>query len=210
MAEGDFQKNAFINCPFDVDYEGILQAILFCLIRFGLNPRIATERIDSGEARLAKIEELIEASKYSIHDLSRCQSRVEGEYYRLNMPFELGMDYGCRKYKGAPYAEKRILILEEKSYRYQAAISDLAGRDIQTHEGDYAKAIRIVRNWLVSTGEFEKAPASKVISEYEDFQEWFLEKRLKEGFTEEDLLSMPTPELLDGMKEWADSGRPRS
>lgn len=209
VPDENFSKNAFVNCPFDDDYEPILQAILFCLVRFGLSPRIATERIDSGEARLAKIEELIEASKYSIHDLSRCQSMREGELYRLNMPFELGIDYGCRKYQGKPFDEKCILILEEQPYRYQAAISDLAGRDIQRHGGEYVSAIRVVRKWLVSTGEFEEVPASRVISEYEDFQEWFLEKKMEEGFSPDDFQDMPTTELLAGMKLWADTGMPR-
>ncbi|WP_171171824.1 hypothetical protein [Ruegeria sp. HKCCA0370] len=207
--EDDFSTSAFVNCPFDEDYEPILQAILFCLVRFGLSPRIATERIDSGEARLAKIEELIEASKYSIHDLSRCQSNAVGELYRLNMPFELGIDYGCRKYRGEPFKEKRILILEEQQFRYQAAISDLAGRDIQRHDGEYVTAIRAVRKWLVSSGEFEEVPASRVVSEYEDFQEWFLEKKLQDGYSEDDFKDMPTTELLAGMKEWANSGKPR-
>ncbi len=209
MVEDDFSTSAFVNCPFDEDYEPILQAILFCLVRFGLSPRIATERIDSGEARLAKIEELIEASKYSIHDLSRCQSNAVGELYRLNMPFELGIDYGCRKYRGEPFKEKRILILEEQQFRYQAAISDLAGRDIQRHDGEYVTAIRAVRKWLVSSGEFEEVPASRVVSEYEDFQEWFLEKKLQDGYSEDDFKDMPTTELLAGMKEWANSGKPR-
>ena len=51
----DFSKNVFINCPLDDEYTPLLQAILFCLIRFGFIPRIATERMDSGEIRLDKI-----------------------------------------------------------------------------------------------------------------------------------------------------------
>lgn len=65
----DFYRNAFVNCPFDREYEHILQAILFCLVRFGLRPRIATERSDAGEPRFEKILELIELSRYSVHDL---------------------------------------------------------------------------------------------------------------------------------------------
>ena len=40
-SEGDFERSAFDNCPFDEDYEPILPAVLFCLARFGLRPRIA-------------------------------------------------------------------------------------------------------------------------------------------------------------------------
>lgn len=120
MPAFDFGRNVFVNCPFDQEYEPILQAILFCLVRLGLQPRIATERSDAGEPRVEKIMELIGSSRYSIHDLSRCQAREVGEHYRLNMPFELGVDFGCRHYGGAPFSEKATLILEEQPYRYQA------------------------------------------------------------------------------------------
>ena len=88
--DDDFDRSAFVNCPFDEDYGHILQAVLFCLVRFGLKPRIATERSDAGESRVNKIVNLIRSSKYSVHDLCRCQAQAKGEHYRLNMPFELG------------------------------------------------------------------------------------------------------------------------
>ena len=94
MTTPDFGRSVFINCPLDDEYKPLLQAILFCLIRFGFKPRIATERTDSAESRLEKIKELIRSSKYSIHDLSRCQSSGPREHYRMNMPFELGLDFG--------------------------------------------------------------------------------------------------------------------
>ena len=142
LADPDFSRNVFINCPFDEEYEPILQAILFCLVSLGLRPRIATERSDAGEPRVEKIIQLIRSARYSVHDLSRCQARQRGEHYRLNMPFELGLDFGCRRYGGDPYSEKVILILEEQRYRYQEAISDLAGSDIEAHQGDYNQAVR--------------------------------------------------------------------
>lgn len=209
MVHPNFEKNVFVNCPFDAEYEPILQAILFCLVRFGLSPRIATERSDAGETRLAKIKELIEASKFSIHDLSRCQSREAGEFARLNMPFELGLDFGCQAYFGEPQDQKMILIMEEKPYRYQATLSDLAGSDISVHEGEYAKAIRKVRNWLVGMGTFENVGAARVVGEYEDFLKWFLEEQLKLGSSEEDILDIPTAELLAGMLRWVKIGLPR-
>ena len=95
MPHQSFDTNVFVNCPFDEQYASILQALLFCLLRFNLNPRIATERNDSGEARIDKILKLVQSSRYSIHDLSRCQAQTAGEHYRLNMPFELGIDFGC-------------------------------------------------------------------------------------------------------------------
>lgn len=61
MAQPSFERSVFINCPFDEDYEPILQAILFCVVYLGLHPRIARERNDSAEVRIEKITGLIEA-----------------------------------------------------------------------------------------------------------------------------------------------------
>ena len=197
----------FINCPFDKDYEGILQAILFCVVYLGLVPRIAAERMNSAEMRLTKLSDLIVASKFSIHDLSRCQAEKDGEYYRLNMPFELGLDYGCRQYFGRDRKQKKILILEEQRHRYQAAISDLAGCDIAAHEGDYEKAVRKVRNWLVSEASIAAPGAAKILGAYVDFQEWYYERQLAAGFSDEDIQDYPTKELLGAMQAWVAEGK---
>ena len=181
--------------------------MLFCLVRFGLKPRIATERSDAGESRINKILDLIQSSRYSIHDLCRCQARDEGEYYRLNMPFELGLDFGCRRYGGGRLETKVILILEEQRYRYQAAISDLAGSDIEAHHGDYQLAIRRVRNWLAGMPDFEAIGAARVLADYEDFQEWYYQRQRRHGFSEDDIRDYSTAELLRAMIDWSHSRR---
>ena len=91
MADPPFDRSIFVNCPFDKDYEPILQAVLFSIVYVGLHPRIATERNDSAEIRIEKITGMIEALKSSIHDLSPSQAKKKGEFYRLNMPFEYGI-----------------------------------------------------------------------------------------------------------------------
>jgi hypothetical protein len=182
-----FEESVFINCPFDKDFEPILQAILFCVIYLGFEPRSATESNDSSAVRLDKIRGLIENSKYSVHDLSRCQAKKKGEHFRLNMPFELGMDYGCREFFGNGRETKRLLILEEKPYRYQAVLSDLSGCDIKAHAADFQKAVRHVRNWLVSEANINAEGASRILGAYADFQEWYYEKQLAAGFSDEDI-----------------------
>jgi len=92
--ERTFGKNVFINCPFDEAYRPLLEPLLFTIVSFGYCPRIAAERSDSGESRLSKIAELVAESKYSIHDLSRLKAPKAGALQRMNMPFELGIDYG--------------------------------------------------------------------------------------------------------------------
>ena len=210
MPAADFETSVFVNCPFDPDYAPVLQAVLFCIVYLGFAPRLATERADSGETRIDKIRELIERSRYSIHDLSRCQAMRKGEYYRLNMPFELGIDYACRLYYGQGREAKKILILEERKYRYQASLSDLSGCDIQHHSGDYEKAVRAVRNWLANEADLT-APASgasRILGKYVDFQEWNYERQLAAGFSEADIQDYPTKELLGAMQVWRSAGTP--
>ena len=89
----EFEKNVFINCPFDEDYRQILLGIVFTILYFGYKPRLSSESADSAETRIQKILCLIEESKFGIHDLSRIVSTGKDEHYRMNMPFELGIDY---------------------------------------------------------------------------------------------------------------------
>jgi len=94
----NYDRNVFINCPFDDKYFELLQTLVFTIIYYGFKPRISLKNSDSGQPRLEKIVQLIYDSQYSIHDLSRLQSKSANENYRLNMPFELGIDYGLRKF----------------------------------------------------------------------------------------------------------------
>jgi len=126
----------------------------------------------------------------------------------MNMPFELGLDFGCKKFKGGNRAQKTILVLEEQRHRYDIALSDLSGSDIAAHAGDYQVAIRKVRNWLVSNELEPHDGAAKIVSGYEDFQEWYYEKQEAAGFSEDDILDFPTNELLGAMKEWFERGKP--
>lgn len=207
MADPSFETCVFINCPLDEEYEGMLQAMLFCILYLGFHPRLATERTDSAEDRLGKIVELIEASRYSIHDLSRSVAKVPGEHFRLNMPFELGIDYGCRRYSEGREG-KKILILEDRRYQLKAALSDLAGCDVEAHGGKFEKAVRKVRNWLVSEAGADAVGAAAILGKYADFQQWYYEKQLVAGFSEEDIKDYPTNELLQAMTDWVGAGEP--
>lgn len=208
MPDFDFERCVFVNCPFDNEYEPILHAILFCIVDLGFTPRLAIESQDSGDVRLVKIRALIESSKFSIHDLSRCQARKKGEHFRLNMPFELGIDYGCRQYYGRGREDKRFLILEEQQYRYQAALSDISGSDIQAHKGDYQIAVKKVRDWLVNVAGATIVGPTKIFQDYTDFQEWYWEKMHAAGSSDADIREYPTSEFLAAMHEWIALGKP--
>lgn len=203
----ELREFGFHNCPFDAEFEPILQAMLFCIIYLGMNPRIATEDSNSAELRLRKIVGLIAQSKYSIHDLSRSETRVAGELSRHNMPFELGIDYGCREFSDQ-CRDKKILLLDEKRHRYQASISDLAGCDIKFHSADFEKAIGVVRTWLVAEAGVEPVGTTKIRRKWVDFQEWYIEIQLEAGSSEDDVFEYPTSEMLTFMHRWIAEGEP--
>lgn len=199
----DFEKNVFINCPFDVQYYSLLRPLLFTILSFGFNPKIALERSDSGELRINKIFQLIKCSKYSIHDLSRIQSGKRNKFYRLNMPFELGIEYGSRHFSSNHLREKRCLILEKEKYSYIKALSDLSGVDIKSHKNDPATLVREVRNWFVETVGLQNLKSPTVIwYEFNDFMSAFYVIRQREGFSEDDLSMMPVPEFITFIKDW--------
>jgi len=110
-----FHKNVFVNCPFDSDYLSLLRPLLFTVIDLGFAPKIALESPDSGRPRIDRIITLVQQSKFAIHDLSRLQASKGGELFRLNMPFELGIDIGCRLFKGANGPASDVSSLRRKN-----------------------------------------------------------------------------------------------
>jgi hypothetical protein len=204
--DADFEKNVFINCPFDPAYDSLLRPLLFTILYFKFNPKIASERSDSGEQRINKICELIEVSKYSIHDLSRLKSAKKNEFSRHNMPFELGIDYGSRRFAGKPFDEKKFLILEKERNNYSKALSDLAGVDIKSHNDKPSDIIRAARNWFVETVKLTKLkPATVIWNDFNDFMADFDADRRKDGFEHDDIYKMPIPEFTLFIREWLEA-----
>ena len=197
-----FDRNIFINCPFDDDYLPLLQPLLFTIIYFDYNPRIASESADSGEQRIDKICDLIDRSKYSIHDLSRLRSKTKKEFYRLNMPFELGIDYGCRRFATNHHRDKKFLILEKNRYDYAKALSDLSGVDIKTHEEKPGKIVRATRNWITTLASETIDSSSVVWEQFNLFIEDFYEKRKAENFSDDDIYEMPVSEFIGYIRKW--------
>src|SRR2546423_1738443 len=202
-----FEHNVFINCPFDREYYSLLRPLLFTITYLGFNPRIALESSDSGEMRIEKICALIKSSKYSIHDLSRLKAAKKGEFYRLNMPFELGVDYGARRLTSSRLKTKRFLILEAGSHDYKRALSDISGVDIKSHGNDPIKMVQAIRNWFVETVGLKRVEGPTVIwYRFNDFASDFNAQRSEEGFSKDDLNMMPIPEYIDFIRSWIDLG----
>lgn len=197
-----FDSNVFINCPFDKDFYPLLRLLLFTVYYLGLTPRIALERLDSGEARIQKIVELIQESQYSIHDLSRIKAQQIGEFYRLNMPFELGIDMGCRLFKGTPWSNKKYLILEAERDRYQSALSDLSGSDIAVHNNDPEEIIHVVRNWLNHEANLNAKGPAHISGAFSDFMADNYDELIARGFSPTDIARLPVNELMRYMETW--------
>jgi hypothetical protein len=204
---GTFERNVFVNCPFDAKYLQLLRPLLFTIAILGYQPRIAAERSDSGESRLDKICELIRQSKFSIHDLSRLKAARASELYRMNMPFELGIDYGTRQHGPEFMRRKKHLILGRDLHDFKKALSDLSGVDIKSHQNKRAEIVRAVRDWFYETVGVRDAPYPKVIwFQFNHFTTSLYEARLAEGIPEkdvrEDIAKMPIPEYLSCVADW--------
>jgi hypothetical protein len=201
-----FETSVFINCPFDSDYLPLLRAMLFALVRCGLTPRIATERADSGEVRYRKIVDLEKSCKFSIHDLSRLDRGGKKRLARYNMPFELGLDLGLRESGVAPWCDKSCLVLEKERYRYQKALSDIAGHDVKAHGDEPERLVRHVRDWLVDNG-LAGIPYGTPL--WEDFNIFYgaLDAGLRAGgLTDVDVTGMTTVDYLHHVTEFCESG----
>ena len=144
----DYANHVFINCPFDENYEPIFDALIFAVFDCGFVVRSALEVDDSSQGRLDKIFAIIDQCKFAIHDLSRTELDPATHLPRFNMPLELGIFLGAKRYGGGHNAEKNCLILDTERFRYQRFISDISGQDIKAHSNAFAKAVACVRDWL--------------------------------------------------------------
>ncbi|QNL22654.1 hypothetical protein HZR84_12105 [Hyphobacterium sp. CCMP332] len=209
----DYNQNVFINCPFDDKYFELLKTLLFTILYFKFNPRLALESSDSGLSRLEKITRLIQESRYAIHDISRLQAKSANEYFRLNMPFELGIDYGLRRFH-PNYNDKRSLILESEKYDYMKAISDINGMDIKNHKDNPGQLIECIRSWFSETvGLRDLNGSEKVYSDFIDFNtDLFRTKMNKyagthnsteaEKFASSEINELTIPDFIDEVKTW--------
>jgi hypothetical protein len=201
--QAPFARSVFVNCPFDRGYLPLLRPLLFTVIYIGFIPRLASERSDSGENRIDKICSLISACKYSIHDLSRIRASAVGEFSRMNMPFELGVEYGCRLFSSSRLRSKRCLVLEKDQHEFQKAISDLAGIDIKHHNNEPAEIVRAVRDWFIETVGLRRIHSpTQIWYRFNEFALAFHDARLRDGYSDDDLNMMPVPEYIDFIRHW--------
>ncbi|MCP5103083.1 MAG: hypothetical protein GY950_06885 [bacterium] len=170
MPKSRYTNSIFVNCPFDGEYIPIFNAILFTVFDCGYLPRCALELDDSSEVRIDKITKIISECKYGIHDISRTELGKDTNLPRFNMPLELGLFLGAKRFGDEKQKKKICLVLDRKPYRYQTFISDIAGQDIRSHTNNDSEAIKIVRNWLRSISRRMTIPGgSEILRRYRLF-----------------------------------------
>ena len=164
-------RDVFLNCPFTADYQNHFQAIVFTVVRSGFTPRCARESDDGGEVRFEKICRIISGCPYAVHDISKTEPDADSGLPRFNMPLELGLFLGAKRFGGRPHRQKKSLIFDRAPFRYQSFISDISGQDIHPHNGKVDQLIRELATWLRDQARDPKVPGGiAVADEYSKFK----------------------------------------
>jgi hypothetical protein len=161
-------RDVFINCPFDDDFAPMFRSLVFAVTRCGFRVRCAREMDDGTETRIDKLYRIIGESRYGIHDLSRTELDATNKLPRFNMPLELGLFLGAKKYGGEDHKMKRCLIIDIEQFRYQKFISDIAGIDITEHKGEPKRAVVSVRQWLLTVSGRKTIPTLQTLVQSHD------------------------------------------
>ena len=171
MSKRASTQDVFINCPFDDAYRPLFDAIVFTVFDSGFVARCALEVDDGGQVRIDKIFRIIDECRFGIHDISRTELDRHTGLPRFNMPLELGMFLGVRRFGGASHGRKVCLILDNEQYRYQQYISDIAGQDIKAHKGQPQRVVSLIRDWLnASSGRLTIPGGKQIWKRYQQYQ----------------------------------------
>lgn len=163
-------EDIFINCPFDDEYLPLFDAMLFAILACGFDPRCALEHSDGAEVRIEKLYKLIRECGLAVHDLSRVQWSTASQLPRFNMPLELGIWLGAKRF-GNGQKTKVCLILDAEQFRYQRFVSDIAGQDPTPHGNDPLQVVRAIRNWLQMVKPESRLPGGdEYVARYGAFQ----------------------------------------
>ena len=170
MKSPHYNDNVFINCPFDSAYKPLFDAMVFAVHDCGFIARCALEEGDASEVRIDKIYSIIADSCYGIHDISRIELDDDSNFPRFNMPLELGIFLGAKKFGIEEEKRKKCLVLDRESYRYQQFISDIAGQDIYAHNNVPEGIVKCIRDWLRTASGRQTIPSGSIIWErYQTF-----------------------------------------
>ncbi len=197
-----FSKNVFINYPFDKDYITLIKPLVFTLIYLEFKPQIS-KTISSGNIRVNEIQKLIKISKFSIHDLSRSRPTKENGIPRFNMPFELGLDIGCKYYGGSPFSKKRFIVLEKTRHYYKKVLSDISGQDIKSHNNNPKILISRIRDWFSDNDGRKNLPGgSEIWIVYNQFISDLYLKLKDKSYSDKDIREIPIGDFIKFARIW--------
>ena len=170
-AAPDAALTVFLNCPFDREYEPLLDAVVFTCVHAGFFPLIASSSGSVAAPRLERILRSLASARFSIHDLSRCHGEGDENLARFNMPLELGMAMAIRGVPAnEPASHDYLILVPDEAHAHQRFISDLSGLDPYLHDHTPEAVSARVLSWLVALPE---APGfispDTVISKLEPF-----------------------------------------
>ena len=170
MNSPKYTDNVFINCPFDTDYKPLFYAIVFAVHDCGFIARCALEEGDASQVRIDKIYSIIADCRYGIHDISRTELDEKFGLPRFNMPLELGIFLGAKKFGTGEQERKKCLVMDREAYRYQKFISDISGQDVLSHEKSPEEVVKVVRDWLRTASGRQTIPSGGITwKRYQDF-----------------------------------------
>lgn len=133
---------------------------MFAVLACGFRARCAKEMDDAAETRLEKLYRLIDCCRFGIHDISRTELDATTGLPRFNMPLELGLFLGAKRFGDDDQKLKRCLVFDTEPYRYQRFISDLNGIDPTPHGGDAREMVKCTRDWLITVSRRVTIPAT--------------------------------------------------
>jgi hypothetical protein len=117
-AASRYETSVFVNCPFDIAYTPIFEAIVFALLDCGFTPRCALELDDARQVRFEKILDLVRSCRFEMHDISLTELDRRNRLPRFNMPLELGLFLGAQRFGGGAQRRKACLLLDREPYRW--------------------------------------------------------------------------------------------
>ena len=201
MRERRYEEDVFVNCPLDAGYRPLFEAIVFTIHDCGFAARSALEVTDTSLVRIEKISAIIAGCKFGLHDISRTELDNDTGLPRFNMPLELGLFLGAKRFGTGKQKSKNCLVLDVDRYRYQKFISDIAGQDISAHGGKQSQAIRVVRDWLSDLQQVSvKIPGgAKVADRYALFRNDLPEICSREGL---DVEALTFNDYVVQVEEW--------
>jgi len=78
----------------------LFRALIFVCFAWGFRPLSARELDDSTKTRIQRLYRLIDSGRYGIHDLSRTELDDGNKLPRFDMPLELGLLLGAKRWAG--------------------------------------------------------------------------------------------------------------